>query len=132
MKTPVLLVTHAPLGQAFVQTARHVFSNGTEQLLVLDVIADADPDRMVQQGISLLEKHANENGCLILTDIFGATPANIAKRIAGALPQSQFVSGLNLAMLLKVLNYSELPAADLAQRALEGGTQSILAIPTEN
>jgi len=132
MNTAVLIVTHAPLGKAFLDTAKHVFANGTAQVLVHDIIADADPDAMVEQGKQLLAQAGATNGCLILTDVFGATPSNIAKRIATATPNSHFITGLNLPMLLRILNYPEMDASALAAKAVEGGSKSITEISLEN
>jgi PTS system mannose-specific IIA component len=127
MKTAIIIVAHAPLASAYCEVASHILSSEQhEQLICLDIEADADVEQAVTAGIDLLQPVAIEQGALVLTDCFGATPSNIAKRIADSNPQNALVTGINLPMLIRVLNYQQEKAPALANIALDGGKAAII------
>ena len=68
-------------------------------------------------------------GVLVLTDMYGATPSNIALRLAGA--KVRIVTGLNLPMLMRVLNYSQLGLDQLAEKAVSGGREGVFLVARE-
>ncbi|OOY44560.1 hypothetical protein BOV91_01085, partial [Solemya velum gill symbiont] len=82
MNTTVLIIAHAPLASAYCDVASHVLSGQHKQLFCLDIEADADVEQAVTAGIEMLQPTAGGQGALVLTDCFGATPSNIAGRIA--------------------------------------------------
>jgi PTS system mannose-specific IIA component len=65
---------------------------------------------------------------LVLTDLCGSTPANIACRLT-QFDDVMVVAGLNLPMLIRVLNYPELSLAEMAERAVDGGRQGVMLLP---
>ena len=72
-----------------------------------------------------LDRLDRSDGTLILTDLYGGTPSNIASKFA-QFNDTRFVSGLNLPMLVKIMNYRNLPLNELTEKILGGGEQSIL------
>jgi PTS system ascorbate-specific IIA component len=64
---------------------------------------------------------------LVLTDVFGATPCNVAQKVVDGI-HSKLVAGANLPMLLRTVNYRHEPLDVLVARALAGGTQSIMQV----
>jgi PTS system ascorbate-specific IIA component len=69
------------------------------------------------------------DGVLILTDIFGATPSNIACKLLEP-GRVQGVSGVNLPMLIKALSYREQPMETLIEKALGGANEGIVRMPS--
>ena len=120
--TGLLLITHGELGACLLTQARHVIGKPGFESRVLGVRADADPDG----DTSLARRLCDELGrhAVIVTDLFGATPSNIAHRIADGRP---LVHGLNLPMLLKAHTYAKLAPAELAERMVSGGQGAIFS-----
>lgn len=129
MSVPVLLVSHGRLSQILLDTVQDVIGELPLRADVLEVRRVMDTEPLVRQGERMIEKlydaESGSEGVLVLTDAFGSTPSNIANRIAAKVP-SRVVAGLNLPMLLKIFNYPNLPLAELAQAAVEGGRRGIL------
>ncbi len=120
--TGLLLITHGELGACLMTQARHVIGTLGLKIRVLGVEPDADPAMVEQQARSLTSDLGPDS--VILTDVFGATPSNIAHRIADGRP---VVHGLNLAMLLRAHNYADLGPVDLAGHMVSGGRRSIFS-----
>jgi PTS system ascorbate-specific IIA component len=125
MSVGVLLMTHEAVGKALVSAAHHVMPKLPLRVEAVEVPAHADPDIMR----TLTAHHAREldqgDGVLVLADLYGATPCNIGLSLAELGVRLRCVSGLNLPMLLRVLNYAEKPLDELAQVAAHGGRGGI-------
>jgi len=120
----LLIVTHNQIGTALLETASHMLGMCPLMVEVLPVPADCDPDAMVRQGRELVDALNNGEGVLILTDMYGSTPSNIAARLADD-QQILVVSGINLPMLVRVMNYPRLSVSELAIKAESGGRDGI-------
>lgn len=107
----IVLVMHEPLGSAFAECAAHVLGRDPE-LVVFDVVADENPEEATDRLTELLRSRSGST-ILVLSDIFGATPFNIARkalaRVAEQGGQGHLVTGTNLCMILKALteNYDD-------------------------
>ncbi|WP_019939337.1 PTS sugar transporter subunit IIA [Bordetella sp. FB-8] len=131
--TGIVIVVHAPLGEAMSEMARHVLGDSVaDSLAVHDILPDDQPEDRVPQVLADIRRLARENGALVLTDLVGATPANIAKR---AIVQAQtegftccLLAGLNTPMLLRALTYRSLSLAETREKALAGGVQGCLQV----
>jgi PTS system mannose-specific IIA component len=127
----LLLIAHAPLASALAAAARHVYTCSPEaaesRLRVFDVPADADPVQAVAHARTLLREVDAGAGVLVLTDAFGATPANIAAQLAER-DRVAVITGANLPMLLRALCYRQGTLADTADKALAGGTQGVVRV----
>ena len=115
----VLLLGQRELGEALVVAAEHVLGTRAPQLEVLPLEHDREPEhlrRLIEQRLAHLD---DGHGVLILADIYGASHTNVACRL---LEQNrvELVSGVNLPMLLRVLNYRQLPLADVVRKAVSG------------
>jgi mannose PTS system EIIA component len=121
--TGIVLVTHAGLGESLRHQAEVILGHMV-QLTTVSISYGADPDSALVELVGALTISADVDGAVVLTDLPGATPHNLAVRAAEkhAMP---VVSGLNLPMLLKVINHSTRPAAELAALASLGGHQGI-------
>lgn len=125
MSVGVMLVTHAGLATPMVEAAQRVLKVVALKVGVLEVPWEAEPQTLAHQANQLLRDLDSGSGVLILTDVYGATPANITERLEPC-RQLRRVSGLNLPMLLRVLTYSDLKLDALADIACEGGRAGIL------
>ena len=122
----ILIIAHAPFAQALRACALHVFPDCAQQVQALDVPADEPCDKTFETACALAP--AEEGGdLLVLTDVFGATPCNVAQRLVDGV-QSRLVAGLNLPMLLRSITYRHEPLEALLSRATAGGTQGVMQV----
>ncbi len=125
MSAGVLLVTHPGVGQALIDTATSILG---ELPLNIHTISpdDNEPIDLTQtRAESALKALDTGNGLIILTDAYGATPGNLAVTLGG-LYSSPVITGLNLPMLLRLMNYPYLPVEILAEKILEAAQDGIL------
>ena len=125
MSVGVLLMTHEAMGAALAGAARHVLGQFPLAVDVIEVEANADPDSTLTVAVRQARGLDKGDGVLVLTDLFGSTPCNVARRLPALGLRMQCVSGLNLPMLLRVLNYPEQSLDELAQTAASGGRGGI-------
>ncbi|HTT11797.1 MAG TPA: PTS fructose transporter subunit IIA [Burkholderiaceae bacterium] len=127
----VLIIAHQPLASALAAAASHVYSCAPEragsQVRVLDVLPDADVPATIEQARKLIAEIDDGGGVLILSDVFGSTPGNVAARLAES-GRVGVVAGVNLPMLLRALCYRDGTLADTVEKALSGGTQGVLQV----
>jgi len=123
----ILLVTHNGLGDSFLDCVGHVLGNIPSHLRSLSVLADDDPAVKENEARALIKEVDQGNGVLLLTDLFGATPSNIASRLCQ--PGSVHgVAGINLPMLLRVVVYSDKNLSELTHIAIDGGRDFIVPL----
>jgi len=128
MKTCFLLIAHAPLASALRACALHVFPECDAEVLALDVPAYSQPAEMRQAARSLMSRSCARQ-VLLLSDVVGATPCNVAQGLVeGA--DVRLVTGGNLPMLLRAVNYRDEDLAQLVERALSGGHQGMIELQT--
>jgi len=128
MTIGVLIISHDTLGQAMLDISVKTLDVCPLAVQVLGVPLDADPDKLTREAEAIINTLDSGDGVLILTDLCGATPANIACRLAGR-EHIMIVAGLNLPMLMRVFNYPELRLIDIAERAVDGGRQGVMLMP---
>lgn len=121
--TGIVLVTHAGLGESLRHQAEIILGRMVPMTTV-SVSEGADLDEALASVTTALAMGADPAGAIVLTDLPGATPHNLACRAATA-QATPVVSGLNLPMLLKVLNHADKGPAELAMLACDGGQRAI-------
>lgn len=127
----VLIIAHAPLASALAAVAQHTFPDAMPALRAVDVTVEGPVEwleehvRGVVRELSAIPGSRQE--VLLLTDVFGATPCNVAQRVADGV-QVRCVTGANVPMLWRTLNYLREPLDQLVTRALAGGTQGVMQI----
>jgi PTS system ascorbate-specific IIA component len=126
MSNRILIIAHAPLAQALRDCAMHVYAECAVDVIALDVLPDAQPEDTLAQAISAAGAALDE-GLLVLTDIFGATPANVAQKLVTG-SHAKLIAGVNLPMLLRSVCYRHEPLDALVARALAGGTQGVMEV----
>lgn len=131
----ILIIAHAPLASALRDCAEHVYAACPSHLEALDVPADASPESFLPQAQAALAHVATDGAALLLVDAAGATPCNLAQRLAnGPTPfcEVRVVSGVNLPMLLRTVCYQKEPLNALTARALAGGTRGIVELHNDD
>ena len=121
------MVTHNGLGDSFVDCVRHVLGEVPHNLRVLTVLDGDDPQLKLVEGQALIKQLDIGGGVLILADIFGATPSNIARQLCLA-ERVMGVAGVNLPMLLRAVCSPNKTLPELAKIAVEGGRECIIHI----
>ena len=125
--TGIFLITHGPLGEALLANAAHVLGGMPPGAAAMNIQPGDRADDRLAEAQNIVKKLDDGAGVLIFTDIFGATPANIAGRLLDA-PSREGVTGVSLPMLVKALAYRHLPLAALVTKALEAGAQGQIRI----
>ncbi len=123
----ILLIAHAPLAHALRECALHVFPEAAPVITAVDVHPNLPPDETLATARVALEQLATE-GTLVLADVFGATPSNVAQRLVQGATNARLIVGVNLPMLLRAVCYRHEPLDALSARALAGGTQGIMQV----
>jgi mannose PTS system EIIA component len=126
--TGLLIVAHAPLASALKAVAEHAFPDCASQLGAFDVLPTMPIEEVEALGRAMLAKRPAPE-LLILTDVFGATPSNVAQRLADGV-HVKVVSGVNVPMLWRTLCYTHESLDALVARALAGASQGVLQVAT--
>lgn len=121
----ILLVTHNGLGDSLVDCVNHVLGSVPDNLKVLSVLANDDPQLKLVEGQDLIRQLDNGSGVLILADMFGATPSNIGRQLCHA-ERVIGIAGVNLPMLLRVICHPVSDLPELGKIAWEGGRDCIV------
>ena len=127
MAVGLLIIGHDGIGPALLGTARLLVGSDPLPAKLLNAERDTDPDELAEQVRELLDELDAGEGVLVLADLAGSTPCNVASRQAG-LRRVRVVGGLNLPMLINVMNYPGLPLDELAGKALEGGRAGVTGV----
>ena len=121
----VLIVTHLDFGQKLLETAEGIVGQQTS-CLSLSLDAGHNMEAVLADIKEGLEQLDSGQGVLVLTDMFGGTPSNVALSLLGS-GRLEVITGANLPMLLKIFNTREsTPLEDLALEAKTAGRQGIL------
>lgn len=128
MTVGLLIITHDGIGAALLDTACRMLGRCPLQARTLAITEDCEPDEIKSRARAIAEQIDTGEGVLVLTDLFGSTPCNIANAL-GVGSRRQVLAGVNLSMLVRVLNYPALSLADLAAKALSGGRDGVLLCP---
>lgn len=125
MSVSVLIISHEEIGAALIQTVTKAFEELPLPTTVVSVSSNDDPELLIPKLKQLVKNIGSAAGILILTDLFGSTPSNIAKALQEE-AKVRIVSGLNLPMLMRVMNYPDLPLEELAEKAISGGREGVI------
>jgi PTS system ascorbate-specific IIA component len=126
MNTRLLIIAHAPLASALRQCVLHVFPDAAPDILAIDVHPNVPPEETLETVRHAVQQLAATQ-MLVLTDLFGATPCNVAQKMVDGM-DSRLIAGVNLPMLLRAVTYRKEPLDALVARALSGGTQGVMTV----
>ena len=122
----IFIIAHAPLASALRQCVLHVFPDNPAGVVALDVQPNVPPEETLAQA-GILFKQMGTSHALVLVDVFGATPCNVAQKLVDGV-NSKLIAGINLPMLLRTVSYRHEPLDALVARALAGGTQGVMQV----
>jgi mannose PTS system EIIA component len=126
----ILIVSHGAFGEALVHSASHVLGKRPEQMRQMGVALHDDPDAILPQARALLSEVDTGDGVLVLTDMLGATPSNIATRLL-APGRVEGLAGASLPMLIRALTYREEPLAAMVEKAMSGGHDGVVHLTSD-
>lgn len=121
----LLLITHNRIGDELLKTATGMLGMCPVMTVALSVTPDNDPDAVLNEARRHVAHLNQGTGVLVLTDIYGSTPSNIAAQLIEN-HHVRVIAGVNLPMLVRVLNYPRLSLDELVNKALSGGRDGIL------
>jgi PTS system ascorbate-specific IIA component len=124
----ILIVSHGAFGESLIHSASHVLGKRPLYLRQLGITVHDDPDAMVPVAEDLIRFLDQGAGVLVMSDIYGATPSNIAARLLKP-GRVEGIAGVNLPMLIKALSYREEALAVALTKAMAGGGEGICLIP---
>lgn len=127
----IVIVAHTPIASALQSFAEHVYGKIPDRVIAIDVSQHEDAKVTLKRVTDAVVAAQGEQGTLILTDIMGATPANVAAKVA-QLPEFdtsiQVLTGVNLPMLLRAISHRTESLNEVAEKALQGGQQGVLRL----
>jgi mannose PTS system EIIA component len=125
----ILLITHGTLGESLIHCASHVLNKRPPRLRQLSITAQDDPLLLLPQARRLVKDLDEGDGVLILSDMYGGSPSNIAAKLL--IPgKVEGVAGINLPMLIRVLSYRDRPLQTIVAKAVSGGCDGVVRIPS--
>ncbi|MDW3096212.1 MAG: PTS fructose transporter subunit IIA [Gammaproteobacteria bacterium] len=126
MPVGILIITHGEMGEELLATARSTLGGSLPlNCRALSVSPNCDPDSQHKKAEAMLASVNDGSGVLILTDMFGSTPSNIANGLKN-LQDVEVIAGINLPMFIRILNYSSLSLSEMTEKALSGGHDGII------
>jgi PTS system mannose-specific IIA component len=124
----ILIIAHGTLGESLIHCATHVLGGRPPNLLQIGVSVHDDPQQLLPQAIKLTRQLDQGDGVLVLCDLYGATPCNIACHLL--IPgRVEGVAGVNLPMLVRALTYRKEPLKVVVGKALSGGVEGVMQMP---
>ena len=122
----LLIIAHAPLASSLKSVAEHAFPECAAQLAALDILPNMPVEEIEAQGRQMIERLSTPD-VLIFTDVFGATPCNVALKLADGV-HVKVVAGVNVPMLWRSLCYLGEPLEALVARAVSGASQGVMQV----
>jgi len=126
----ILIISHGTFGEALIHSASHVLGKRPQQASQMGVGLRDDPDAVLARARELLRQLDTGDGVLILTDMLGATPSNIATRLLKP-GRVEGLAGASLPMLIRALTYRDEPLAALVEKAMSGGREGVVHLTSD-
>jgi len=131
MTVGLLLITHNDIGTALLHTASRMLGDCPLETRTLAVTEDCDRDELRTEAQAMAERIDTGKGVLVLTDMYGSTPSNIANALPAGSGR-RVLAGVNLSMVVRVLNYPTLSLDAMAEKALSGGRDGVMLCPNRS
>jgi PTS system mannose-specific IIA component len=122
----LFIIAHAPLAGALRAAARHVFPEVLDGVAAYDVRPEASETQTEREAAQSLDA-LGDGGVLLLTDVFGATPCNVAARLAAG-RDARVAVGVNVPMLWRAITYRDKPLDELLALALAGARMGVMQV----
>ena len=121
----ILIIAHDSLGESLVRAVTHVVGSRPPQFEVLSVAATDDPAHLLPAARELVARLDEGSGVLVFSDIYGATPSNLAAKLLKA-GRVEGISGVNLPMLVRAFTYRNRDLETMVRKAISGGCEGVL------
>lgn len=121
----ILIIAHGSLGESLIDCVSHVLGKTPPQIQCLAVGTHDDPSQLLPDAQQLVKELDSGQGVLVLSDMYGATPCNMVLKLLSP-DHVEGVAGVNLPMLVRVLNYREAPMKKCLERAISGGRDGVV------
>lgn len=126
MNIGLLIITHGGIGQSLYDAVVSMLGSCPLNTEVLTITQEQDPEERIQKAKGLIKRLNHGGGVLVLTDMYGSTPSNIACALRDN-KEVAIVTGVNLPMLVRILNYPDLKLEQLVQKALSAGREGVMS-----
>ena len=123
----VLIIAHDALGQSLVDAVTHVLGGRPPQFAVFPVAAGDDPLALLPKARAAVAALDSGEGVAILSDLYGATPCNLAVKLADR-GHVEIITGVNLPMLVRTFTYRTKGMETLVKKAISGGCEGVLHV----
>ena len=127
----ILIIAHGTLGESLIHCASHVLNKRPPRLRQLGITAQDDPAMLLPQARNLIKELDAGDGVLILSDMYGGTPSNMAAKLVTP-GKIEAVAGINLPMLIRVLTYRDRDLQTIVTKAISGGCEGVMRVPMFN
>jgi PTS system ascorbate-specific IIA component len=124
----ILIITHGTLGESLIHCASHVLNKRPPRLKQLGVTAQDDPTLLGPQARAMVQELDDGSGVLILSDMYGGTPSNMASKLVKP-GKVEAVAGVSLPMLIRVLTYRDRDLQTIVTKAISGGCEGVVRVP---
>jgi mannose PTS system EIIA component len=122
----LIVITHNQIGSSLLETATGMLGGCPIPVEIIPVSTGSNPEQLLQLARDRLKILDQGDGVIVLTDMYGSTPSNIATRLCGDGDMVAVIAGVNLPMLVRLLNYPNLNLEQLVDKAMSGGQDGIL------
>ncbi len=126
----ILIIAHGSMGESLIHCANHVFGTHPPYLSQMSVALHDDPNTLLPRAQALIKELDQGDGVLVLSDMYGATPCNVCCRLMEP-GKLEVVAGVNLPMLVRVLNYRNESLSVLVEKAISGGREGVIEVSKE-
>lgn len=124
----ILIISHGTLGESLIHCASHMLNKRPPRLRQIGVTAQDDPVQLVPQARKMIKELDEGDGVLVLTDMYGGSPSNIAAKLV--IPgKIESIAGVNLPMLIRALTYRDKSLQTMITKAISGGCEGVLRVP---
>ena len=123
----ILIVAHDTLPESLVRAVTHVLGQRPTQFETLSVAASDDPLHLLPAARAQVDRLDTGDGVLIFSDIYGATPCNLAGKLLKS-GRVEGVAGVSLPMLVRAFTYRNRDLDTMVKKAISGGCEGVLHI----
>jgi mannose PTS system EIIA component len=125
----ILIIAHGALGESLIHCASHVMGGRPPQLMHMGISIHDDPQSLLPEANRLIQSLDQGQGVLVLSDVYGATPCNLACKLLVA-GRVEGIAGVNLPMLVRALTYRNEALKTVLAKAVSGGIEGVVKMPS--
>ena len=127
----ILIMAHGKFGDSLVDAVSHVLGARPPQFAVFPVGAADDPIALLPSAREAVAALDTGDGVAILSDIYGATPCNLAAKLASP-GRIEVIAGVSLPMLVRAFTYRTRGMETFVKKAVSGGCEGVLHVEPDS